>query len=139
MAVPLIPEDVTAGEPRFVEVIRQFLLSQGELLEARHLVPQHLDVGETVGLKLEFARRCLGTGHSEGDQQQRDDLQETHVLNVAAVFRRLARRKPCGVVRKCGTRWPVAQFVLRNSTHTGFGASTKAPSGIRRPDAGSTR
>ena len=52
--VVLVVEDVPAGQRSLRQVIREFLLLQRQLIETRHPITQNLDIGEAIGLDLEF-------------------------------------------------------------------------------------
>ncbi len=75
VAVLLVPEDIAARQARLIEIIREFLLLQGKLLEARDLIAQHLDVGKAVRLDGKWrggSRRSGARGGqcAEGEQDQ---------------------------------------------------------------------
>ena len=46
--VVLIPEDVSAVESRFGEIVHEFFLLEGQFLESGHTVAEYLYVGEPV-------------------------------------------------------------------------------------------
>ena len=65
----LVPGDVAAGFGRFAEVIDIFFLLQGKVFPARHLVAEHLDVGEFVDGILETGIACLRSAGCQGEAQ----------------------------------------------------------------------
>ena len=60
VASVLVEKDVASGEGGFLEVIDEGLLAQGELVEAGHLIAEHLDVGKLLVGVLEVVGSLAG-------------------------------------------------------------------------------